>query len=276
MNIRQRSSFLPAALLAVLSVPAQAETYRLGLNEKYEQFTDLKSLHDGDTILVTTDIWSYGDFHGLRLTIRAEAAVPRITWNAGFNQSYKSTLELSDQARVTVENLDIVGAKGGEGSSYCPINSCEGGQPGGSGQPAVDVSTGSTVQLKHCVLRGGPGGRGGVYGTRDCASCGCSACGSPPTYAGTGRMGLSMVLSGSVVAETLDVKFDSVWKENGGKLASCCSELPVGITSSPLRSGSQKEGAAISIEPDMRDIRGRKCLESRALPIWLAVPRKDP
>jgi hypothetical protein len=270
MNIPRQSPSLIAALLFCLSSSVPAETYRLGLNEKYEQFADLKSLRDGDTILVTTDIWSYGDFRGLRVTIRAEPAVPRLTWNAGFNQDYKSTLELSNQARVTVENLDLVGAKGSAGGSYCPIFSCQNGEPGGTGRSAVKASAGTLLQLKHCALRGGAGGPGGVYGSRSCAVCGCSPCGSPPTYASEGRVGLGMELSGAV-AETLDVKVDTVWRSNGGKLVPCCSDLPVS-----LRSLSPRPAAApMSLEADMRDLRGRKCLESRPLPIWLAGHRPD-
>ena len=273
MNLLQRTSLASATLLLGFNAPASAATYLLGLNEKYEQFSELKSLlRDDDTILVTTDIWSYGDFSGLRLTIRAEAAEPRLVWNAGFNQNYKSTLELDNKARVTVENLDIVGAKGGTGSSYCPINGCEGGQSGGTGMTAVNLSTGSTVLLKHCALRGGPGGRGGIYGTRSCAVCGCSPCSNPPTYAEDGRIGLSMELSGATVAETLDVKLDSVRTENGGKMVPCCSTPPVALPSSYTRPAAN----SMSMDIDLRDIRGRKCMDSRPPAIWLREPRKDP
>lgn len=262
-----RLGLLFGSLSLCLQMPAWGATYLIGLNEKYEQFSEFDSLlRDDDTILVTTPISSYGYFDGLRITIRAKNATPKLVWDAGFDNLYyhSSTLEVRNKSRVTVENLEIRGGAGSGGSSYCPLFSCESGSSGGRGKPAVMNWLGSTIILKNCDLRGGVGGRGGIYGTRSCAVCGCSPCGGgPPVYAASGETGFSLDLRDASVAETLSVKVDSVHKEGGGRVIACCSTPPVGLNSARSHSGPGPT-SLMSLEREFHDIRGRKNAETRS------------
>lgn len=263
-------------LYSGVNLPASAATYTLGLNEKYEQFSELMPLlRNDDTVLVTTPISSYCTVTGLRIAIIGKAASPKLVWDAGFGDPvFKNTLSCYNKARVTVENLEIRGRKGSTGDSYCPIFSCQMGSQGGRGESPVAAWSGSTVILKHCTLRGGAGGKGGVFGSRSCAVCGCSPCGLVPQYAPDGNTGYDLDLRDAAVAETLDVKVESVNIQTGAKVIACCSTAPVGLGHARSMLAPTPVNP-MSMENGFRDIQGRKNTDATPPPLWLYGSRKE-